>query len=320
MQLSAGQLAHFDEQGYLIAEDVLEDGDLDPVIRDYADHIDRRSRDLHAAGKLSRTFEEEPFERRLARICEENTEIYDDIDIPAFRGRGVFEFLRNDHLMDVVEPIVGPEIICSPIQHTRAKLPQSLVPDTDDGDAEAEKRKGMVSGNVAPWHQDAQVHQEVADSTFILTVWIPLVDATPENGCLQIVPGIHRERTVLWWKGPGWGIDDEDLESREVVTLPMRKGSVLLLHKLIPHRSTPNLTDGIRWSMDLRYQKTGTPTGRELYPHFVTRSRSRPETKYTDYEDWCRRWIEILGKVPLGSHPIRETPLTEHASVSIETR
>ena len=266
MQLSAGQLAHFDEQGYLIAEDVLEDGDLDPVIRDYADHIDRRSRDLHAAGKLSMTFEEEPFERRLARICEGNTEIYDDIDIPAFRGRGVFEFLGNDHLMDVVEPIVGPEIICSPIQHTRAKLPQSFLPDTDDGDAEAEKRKGMVSGNVAPWHQDAQVHQEVADSTFILTVRIPLVDATPENGCLQIVPGVHRERTVLWWKGPGWGIDDEDLESREAVTLPMRKGSVLLLHKLIPHRSTPNLTDGIRWSMDLRYQKPAPRPGASSTP------------------------------------------------------
>ena len=100
----------------------------------------------------------------------------------------------------------------------------------------------------------------------------------------------------------------------------MRKGSVLLLHKLIPHRSTPNLTDGIRWSMDLRYQKTGTPTGRELYPHFVTRSRSRPDSKYTDYEDWCRRWTGILEKVPLGSHPIRETPLTEHTSVPIETR
>lgn len=162
------------------------------------------------------------------------------------------------------------------------------------------------------------MHSEEADATFILTVWIPLVDATPQNGCLQVIPGLHKEQTVLWWKNPAWGIDDEDLADRHIVTLPMRKGSVLLLHKLIPHRSTANLTDGIRWSVDLRYQKTGTPTGRSRYPHFVTRSRSQPDTQYTDHQDWCQRWIAALDQVPLGTHSVRATPLNEHVTVSID--
>ena len=317
--LTESQLSHFDKLGYVVAENVLTDDDLDLVIEDYSAHIDRRARELYSIGRLSNTYKNEPFERRLALICEENTEIYEDIDIPAFLGEGIFEFLGNEHLMDVVESIVGPEIICNPIQHTRAKLPQSFVPtDTGDNTENKQKRTQMVEANVAPWHQDAQVHQEEADSTFILTVWIPLVDVTPENGCLQIIPGLHKENIVLWWKGPGWGLDQEDIENRHVETLPMRKGSVLLMHKLIPHCSTPNLTNGIRWSMDLRYQKKGTPTGRALYPHFVTRSRSHPESKYTDYNDWYKRWTNALKEVPLGKHPIREASITSHVSVTLD--
>ena len=39
------------------------------------------------------------------------------------------------------------------------------------------------------------------------------------------------------------------------------KGSVLLLNNLIPHRSLPNNSNGIRWSLDLRWQKPDEPNG-----------------------------------------------------------
>ncbi|HIG56586.1 MAG TPA: hypothetical protein EYG11_01435 [Candidatus Latescibacteria bacterium] len=92
----------------------------------------------------------------------------------------------------------------------------------------------------------------------------------------------------------------------------------MLLHKLIPHHSTPNLTDNIRWSIDLRYQKTGTPTDRVRYPAFITRSRSQPGAKYTDYEEWYQRWLEALKQAPLSTHPVRENPLNEHLTVSVD--
>ncbi|MFP6646532.1 MAG: hypothetical protein VCF24_23650, partial [Candidatus Latescibacterota bacterium] len=75
--------------------------------------------------------------------------------------------------------LVGPEIICSPIQHARAKLPESLLdPSRVVDDEAADRLRAMIGENVAPWHQDAQVHLEVADPHPIVTVWIPLVDAT----------------------------------------------------------------------------------------------------------------------------------------------
>jgi ectoine hydroxylase-related dioxygenase (phytanoyl-CoA dioxygenase family) len=285
MRLSAQQIEQFNQDGYLVVREALEDSDLDPVIGEYEQHIDRRARELVAQGKISRLYEDEPFNRRLACICRENNEIYREMDIMHLRGRASFEFLRNENLLDMVEGLVGPEITCSPIQHTRPKLPAGLTP-------------GGTDPHVAPWHQDAGVTWAEADPHFILTVWLPLSPATPENGCLQIIPRTHGKGL---WKhhtkaGVGTVIVEEEMPQTEPLTLPMDKGDALLMHKEIPHRSTPNQTDSIRWSMDLRYQKTGTPTGRPFHPEFVARSRSHPEAVLTDYEKWCRLWIEALEK------------------------
>ena len=220
--------------------------------------------------------------QRLALINGQCPEIYTGLDIYLLRGIATFNFLRNKNLIDLVESIVGPEITCNPIQHIRGKLPDGT---TVAGD-----------GHVAAWHQDAGVMLEEADPHFILTVWLPLVSATPENGCLQIIPRVHN--TGLWEhetvQGKGTVITEDYMPDAEPLVLPMEKGDVLLMHKEIPHRSTPNNTDTVRWSMDLRYQITGTPTGRPFYPDFVVRSKANPETILTDHAKWANMWKEAL--------------------------
>ena len=46
--------------------------------------------------------------------------------------------------------------------------------------------------------------------------------------------------------------------------------------------------------MDLRYQRTGTPTGRPWRPDFVARSKANPESELRDYDEWCSRWVAAL--------------------------
>ena len=282
MGLTEEQLKMFDNDGFLLLRGALSDSDIDPVIEEYEAHIDRRANELLAEGKIGDPHADAPFDKRLALINDQCAEIYDDLDIYRLRGKASFEFLLNDNLLGLVEPIVGPEITCSPIQHIRGKLPQGT---TKVGD-----------GHVAPWHQDAGVTWEEADPHFILTVWLPMVPATPENGCLQIIPRVHK--TGLWKhetiQGRGTVIAEEAMPDVEPLTLPMEKGDLLLMSKEIPHRSTPNHTDTVRWSMDLRYQKTGTPTGRPFYPDFVVRSRSNPDSVLTDHGEWARMWAEAL--------------------------
>ena len=286
MRLSAEHLEQFKNEGFLVVEKALEDSDLDPVIQEYEEHIDHRARELLKAGEISQLYADEPFERRLACICRENGEIYSELDIMRLRGRASFEFLCNQNLLDLIEDIVGPEITCSPIQHIRAKLPGGLTP-------------GGGDPHVAPWHQDAGVTWEEADPIFILTVWLPLVEATTENGCLQIIPRTHGKGLMQHHTRSGVGtvITDEEMPESEPLVLPMHKGSVLLMHKEIPHRSSQNTSDGVRWSMDLRYQQTGTPTGRPFHPDFVARSRSNPDSELKDYDEWCRQWAEALEEI-----------------------
>jgi phytanoyl-CoA hydroxylase len=288
MILSPRQIDQFSTDGYLVVEDALTDADLDPVIREYEEKIDRRARELHAAGKLSRLYEEESFERRLACICRETMELYPEMDIMHHRGKAAFEFLRNERLLDLVECFVGPEITCSPIQHIRAKLPSVLAPEI----------AGKGDTHIVPWHQDMGVTWPEADPYFILTVWLPMVDANLENGCLEVLPGFvgagllpHHTKA-----GVGTTVIPDHLPDLQPVPLPVKKGSVIFLQKEIPHRSTPNRTDTVRWSMDLRYQKTGTPTGRPFHPDFIVRSRAHPDSVLTDHAVWCRMWEEDLEK------------------------
>jgi phytanoyl-CoA hydroxylase len=283
MRLTTEQRAQFERDGYLVVADLLNDEDLNPLIEEYSAYIDHRARALYAAGQLSQPYATEPFERRLAAICKETGKIYPELDIMHLRGAATFSFLHNPKLLDLAESLVGPEIICSPIHHLRPKLPSGLTPRGSDP-------------HVVHWHQDAGVTWPEADPYFILTLWIPLVDATLENGCLRLIPGIHREGLLphRTKRGLGTAIHGDLLAHRPIVALPMRRGSVLLMHKYTPHSSGRNTTDTVRWSIDLRYQATGTATGRPFYPHFVVRSSADPQGVLQNHALWSQRWRDAL--------------------------
>ena len=278
MKLTQAQIEQFENEGYLVVKGALTQDDLLPVVEEYTAFINQRAREMHDGGQISELFENEPFERRIWKISLESLDLYGQLDIMKLRGEAMFEFLRNENLMDVVEGLVGPEITCSPIQHIRAKLPQ-----------------GVRDDQVIPWHQDAGVTLEEADESFILTVWLPVTEATIENGCLEVIPKVRGLKTH-YKSDSGTSILPEQMPKSEGIALPVSPGDLVLMHKDTPHRSTPNLSDTVRWSIDLRFQPTGSPTGRPAHPDFVTRSRSNPHSVLTDHERWCEMWEEGLAK------------------------
>ena len=91
------------------------------------------------------------------------------------------------------------------------------------------------------------------DSTFIYTeptdiagLWFALEDATVENGCLWAIPGGHnRGLKSRWVRSPEGRMkfevyDEEPWRENELVPLEVRKGSLILLNGLLPHRSFEN--------------------------------------------------------------------------------
>ncbi len=69
MRLTPTQISQFEAEGYLLLRSVLTDYNLDPIIAEYEQHIDRRAAQLLAEGKITDLHAGEPFDRRLVAIC-----------------------------------------------------------------------------------------------------------------------------------------------------------------------------------------------------------------------------------------------------------
>ncbi len=293
MRLSATQIAQFHDQGILIVPGVFDDADFAPVEAAVAAFIDRRAAELHAAGKITDLAPDLPFDRRIARLFAQCPEIVQGMDIMDMRAPEVFAFIRNQHLLDVVESLVGPEITNNPIQHLRAKVPSSL------GDGKHE---------LVPWHQDSAVTWEEAESSGIVTCWIPLIDATRETGCMEVLPGANRLGYIEHRPEGGTMIKPELMPDIAPMEAICPRGGIVFMTLLTPHRGLPNLSDRVRWTIDLRYQETGTPTGRPFFPSFPVRSARDPGSVLTDHAEWARRWEQALvdGKGQIWHRPARQ--------------
>jgi len=92
------------------------------------------------------------------------------MDVPHFLHPSLFEWLFDDAVLDLVEPILGPDIalfsshfICKP----------------------------AGTGKRVPWHEDSGYWRGRLDPMEVVTVWLAVDPSTPENGCMQVIPGTH---------------------------------------------------------------------------------------------------------------------------------
>jgi hypothetical protein len=131
------------------------------------------------------------------------------------------------------------------------------------------------------------------------------VDATVANGCMEVMPGAFKLGYREHQAEGGTTIRPDLLPDIAPRPVPVKKGGVIFMHRWTPHRSVPNTTNMVRWSIDLRYQPTGTPTGRPFHPDFVVRSRAHPESVLTDHAEWVRLWVEALGKPHPKAHRVK---------------
>jgi len=123
------------------------------------------------------------------------------------------------------------------------------------------------------------------DSTFLYTepldiagLWFALEDATIENGCLWAIPGGHRSGLKSRWVRSPEGMkfeifDAEPWPEDKLVPLEVSKGSLILLHGLLPHRSFENKSSRSRHAYTLHLIGAGAK-----YPadNWLQRSSTMP--------------------------------------------
>ncbi|MEM7170952.1 MAG: phytanoyl-CoA dioxygenase family protein [Pseudomonadota bacterium] len=322
--MSQTQMADFDRQGYLVLESALDPADLTAVQVEYEALLAHKAEDLFTRGQITSPRPELPFAQRYGALLDECRQVFQELDItlpvqqslpahaPVHCGPAVFDLITHPKVLDIVESIIGPEILSNPTQHLRLKPPEKTLA--------ADLKKGIAGRTT--WHQDLAGLLDEALETDLLTVWIAVSDAWQDQGCLVVIPGSHKNNHETS-AAPG-GMTTHCPESEKVnanfiagrrlapgprVPLPVPRGSVVLMHKLTQHASLPNRSERLRFAFDLRYQPVGQPTGRPAFPAFVARSRKDPEAVLRSAEDWQALWQKALAAIQSGAYhgPIYET-------------
>ena len=116
--------------------------------------------------------------------------------------------------------------------------------------------KPPLIGREKPWHQDLAYFDYPAD-TAIVGAWIALDEATPENGCMMIIPGSHCAGPVTHWARRDWQICDTDVQVGRSAAVPLQPGSCLLFHCLLHHGTPPSRSRKTRWALQFHYRPRG---------------------------------------------------------------
>ncbi len=277
-KLNSRQIDFYREEGYLLLPDVLQEEDLLPVQQAMEEKVEEIAQQLNREGRIDSLYQQASFETRLALLFAGKTDQEFLRYGRSWRERrpGYFHLMTRPVILDMVESLIGAEIFANPVYNTRPKVP------------------GVAAGAV-PWHQDRSYWPD-ANANPVITVWVPLVNADEENGCLHIWPRTHRTRLLSWHSeqitGTGYTeVDEQHLQRiakrREPVMLPLQRGGVIIFNDRCVHMSTPNRSQKVRWSVDLRYQ----PTDQDPMPGhgagFLARSKKYP-CKTASLQDWLQ--------------------------------
>ena len=183
----------------------------------------------------------------------------------AHNFRWAWDLVRQGAVLDAVEDVLGPNIICWAV---------SVFP------------KQPHDPGFVTFHQDATYWG--LSSTQITTAWIALTESTPENGCMRVVPGTHTHQ--IHPHNDTWADDNllsrgQEVEAHvdedDVVDLVLQPGEMSLHHVKIIHGSNANRSDRKRIGYAPRYvtpevkqlqiegrQRAVLARGRDEYHHF----------------------------------------------------
>lgn len=142
-RLNGQQVAQFQDQGFLIVDE--------PIF---------------APDKFQRLVDH--FETKLAALPPGARP--EAMDVPHFTDSALFEWLLADEVLDIVEPLLGPDIalfsshfICKP-----------------QGD-----------GRRVPWHEDSAYWKGMLEPMNVVTLWLAIDPSTQANGCMYVIPRTH---------------------------------------------------------------------------------------------------------------------------------
>ena len=299
--LSKDEKDFFRAHGYIVVRNLIGEKLLQSLTREYADRMRHLVDRWIEQGLLDPAAAKMDFKGQLITSYEAGLDYFQPLDIslpfndlkaqtPMHTGPAVFDLMVAEPLLDVVESLIGPEIVSNPIQHVRLKPPSRVL--------DADEHRAHVASTA--WHQDRGVAHAVADETHMITAWVAVTEADQDNGCLEVLEDTNAGPLITHCPAKQLEIPEELLDTGDAKPLEVGPGDVIFFHPLTIHGSRANVSERLRWSFDLRYNRTKEPTGRPWFPDFVARSRARPETELRDAKQWQKMWADARSRLAGG--------------------
>lgn len=179
---------------------------------------------------------------RLTHIFEEHytekgAKLSDELDTPHFRDDRLLAFLLSREVLDLVEPITGPNIVLWS-SHFICKDP--------------------LTGRATPWHEDSAYWQNRLSAFHnIVTVWLAIDPSTKENGCMKVIPGTHTngfsDYEEVDGKSNTFGRKIKNVDESKAVYFELQPGECSLHDARIMHGADPNRSSIRRCGYTMRY-------------------------------------------------------------------
>lgn len=227
------QVKFFEDQGYLVVEDLIPQEWVEEIRQDLKGIHERMAEAVPEGVHVSWEHEVDPkIQRKIKQL------MHAELVSPALN-----RLVRAPHVLDRVEALIGPEIS---LYHCKLLM------------------KSARGGTITPWHQDYSYWVQEGNKPLMVNCMVQIDDSTLQNGCLQVVPGSHkqgllrheRKGTVFGLFLPGYFEPRED-----AIPIPLRAGSAVFFNSLIIHGSGPNESDQDRRAVTIAYNVTGNGRG-----------------------------------------------------------
>ncbi|MCX6971442.1 MAG: phytanoyl-CoA dioxygenase family protein [Verrucomicrobia bacterium] len=231
------------------------------------------------------------FEELLANLPEGQRP--ESMDVPHFTDPALFEWLFADEALDLVEPILGPDIalfsshfICKP--------------------------KG--DGRRVPWHEDSSYWKEMISPMEVATLWLAIDPSTKINGCMHVVPHTHNTGRK--------GFSDYDpvdttknifpteitksqRDESRAVACELQPNQASIHDGRIIHGSEPNTSSIRRCGYTMRYMSSATKLSeqaREYHKIYLARGRDLANQSYADPAESYDQFLEHRHKIGKKGH------------------
>jgi chlorinating enzyme len=188
------------------------------------------------------------------------------------------DFARIPEVLDMVGQVIGPDFL--------------LWGTTVFG-------KPAGTGKRVPWHQDGEYWPIRPLAT--CSAWIALDDATPENGCLRVIPGSHKQQRLRAHNRNdsdalvlNQELDASEYDESEAEDIVLKAGQLSLHDVYLVHGSEPNRSTKRRAGYVCRYMPTTSHFDHKLGGEMQAHGGNQVD--FASRALWLMRGRDVCGK------------------------